>query len=482
MAPHTLITGCELYDGSTNAPEKRDVRIAGGIIQEVGALTPERNELVISARGLSLMPGIIQLASDLDTIGGVANVPLERAYASSGITTAVIGLGGSSLAPYDRAQDASAHYPHAAGGWKHMHTMLADLSAREHAINIATLVGSDTLMRARKPEYALREAIHEGAWGCSFGVGDPFRVGSPELSLASAAAGMGKSVFFRPSIGNDFSRELEHALHFSRRYHTPIVADDVMLPKHATPSLLSAFSTALSQSGTSLYALVRHTAEYFFPLPHFSPAHNALVRRMQTDSITPTDMQEIDVAFRDFLEQTGSSTISATKKHSSFRGKLLRDIANDWDMSESSALALLTYRHDGELSITPTLHHSAQRFVRGLSSALPRHSFVPLSYIWKSTPSDNADELFASLIDAATPTERAGMIAKLTSIPANILGLKDRGRIAKGQAADLVLFRSSRPQRASHETAISRVFINGNCLYEEGKARPTTSGRILVAA
>jgi|GEM_PF-7116647 len=482
MTQQTLITACELYDGSTNAPLKRDVRIANGAIKEIGALTQERDETVIDARGLALMPGIIQLASELDTIGGVSNVSLERAHAASGITTAVIGLGGNSLAPYHNAGDASTLYHDASGGWKNMRAMLADLASREHAINIATLVGSTTLSLSHEPERALHDALADGAWGCSFSTGDPFIAGSPELAHATATARMGRSVFFRPSLGNGLPRELEHALNFSHRYHTSVIADDVVLPKHAPPSFFSAFSTALSHSGASLYALVRHTAEHFFPLPHFSSAHNALVRRMQTEYVTPSDMQAIDAAFKDFLEQTNSSTITATKKHSSFGGKLLRDIAQDWDMSESSALALLTYRHEGGLSVAPALHQSSGRFVRTLDAALPRHSFVPLSHIWKSAPSDNADELFTTLIDASTSTERAHMIAKLTSIPADILGLKDRGKIQKGFAADLVLFRIPRQQHASHDTAINRVFINGNCLYEDGKARPTTSGRVLIAA
>lgn len=482
MAQQTLITGCELYDGSTNTPAKRDVRIADGHIKEIGSLAPERDELVINARGLALMPGIIQLASELDAIGGVSNIPLERAYAASGITTAVVGLGGSSLAPYHNASDVATLYHNASGGWGNVRTMLADLSTREHAINIATLVGSNTLALSNNPERALHDALNDGAWGCSFSTGDPFIEGSPELSLATSTAHMGRAVFFRPSLGSNFSRELEHALNFADSHNTFVVADDVLLSAHAPASLLSTLSTALSHSSASLYALIRQTTAHFFPLPHFSHAHNMLVRRMQMDTISPEEMQTIDEAYQDFLEQMGNTTVTATKKHSSFGGRPLRDIAHDWDMSESSALALLAYRHQGELAVSPTLHSNTERIVHTLASALPRHSFVPLSQIWKSTPNDNVDALFASLIRATTPTKRAGMIAKLTSVPADILRLPNRGRIAKGSAADLVLFRPKGVLHTSHDTVINRVFINGNCLYEEGKARPTTSGRILVAA
>ncbi|HEX8267131.1 MAG TPA: amidohydrolase family protein, partial [Pyrinomonadaceae bacterium] len=73
-------------------------------------------------------------------------------------------------------------------------------------------------------------------------------------------------------------------------------------------------------------------------------------------------------------------------------------------------------------------------------------------------------------------------VRKMTSLPAQTFGLKDRGLIREGFAADLVLFdEKTIADRATFEnphqyaTGISRVFVNGKAVFAEGKmtaARP----------
>ncbi len=73
------------------------------------------------------------------------------------------------------------------------------------------------------------------------------------------------------------------------------------------------------------------------------------------------------------------------------------------------------------------------------------------------------------------PASLAGAIRKVTSLPAEIFRLKDRGVIAPGMYADLVLFDETelaavsdfaRPHAAAK--GIRRVWVNGVCAYEPG--------------
>jgi N-acyl-D-aspartate/D-glutamate deacylase len=77
-------------------------------------------------------------------------------------------------------------------------------------------------------------------------------------------------------------------------------------------------------------------------------------------------------------------------------------------------------------------------------------------------------------------------IRKMTSLPAAILGLADRGRIAPGLVADLVVFDPERiNDRASfqepHLTAegVREVFVNGVAVMRDGQPTGATPGRVL---
>ncbi len=77
-------------------------------------------------------------------------------------------------------------------------------------------------------------------------------------------------------------------------------------------------------------------------------------------------------------------------------------------------------------------------------------------------------------------------IRKMTSLPANRLGLKDRGMIAEGQAADIVIFnpqtvidRATFQQPCRFPQGIEYVLVNGDVVIEEGEHTGRYPGRLL---
>lgn len=91
------------------------------------------------------------------------------------------------------------------------------------------------------------------------------------------------------------------------------------------------------------------------------------------------------------------------------------------------------------------------------------------------------------------PIERA--IYNFTDKPARLFGLRDRGRIAEGAFADLVLFDpgaiGAQPARLVHDlpggavrlvagsTGIHRVFVNGVETVRDGESTGATPGTVL---
>jgi N-acyl-D-aspartate/D-glutamate deacylase len=73
-------------------------------------------------------------------------------------------------------------------------------------------------------------------------------------------------------------------------------------------------------------------------------------------------------------------------------------------------------------------------------------------------------------------------------MPADQIGLKDRGRIARGKKADLVIFnaetvkdRATFAKPHQYPVGISHVLVNGTLVIDEGKHTAERPGRILRA-
>jgi N-acyl-D-aspartate/D-glutamate deacylase len=77
-------------------------------------------------------------------------------------------------------------------------------------------------------------------------------------------------------------------------------------------------------------------------------------------------------------------------------------------------------------------------------------------------------------------------VRKMTSLPADLLGLYDRGRIAPGMAADLVIFDPDKIQDmatyakpAVYPAGIDMVFVNGTLAIDHGKSTGEMAGTVL---
>jgi N-acyl-D-amino-acid deacylase len=98
----------------------------------------------------------------------------------------------------------------------------------------------------------------------------------------------------------------------------------------------------------------------------------------------------------------------------------------------------------------------------------------------------NFARVFAKYVreDHALTTEEA--VRRMTSLPADNLSLKDRGRLRSGAFADVVVFDPNSIQdhatyQDSHQlsTGVSYVIVNGKLALKEGKATGAATGRVV---
>ena len=83
----SLIRNGAVYDGAGSPPQRVDVRLAGGLIQEIGPNLAARGEELIEADGLIVAPGLIDLHVHVFSGIGLYSVDPFEAGLRTGVTT-----------------------------------------------------------------------------------------------------------------------------------------------------------------------------------------------------------------------------------------------------------------------------------------------------------------------------------------------------------------------------------------------------------
>jgi len=209
-----LITGGEVVDGS-GAPRRRaDIRIRGGRIAEIAPSLAGEGEPVIDAAGALVTPGFIDSHTHYDAT--IYWDPLCDPMPQHGVTTVAIGNCSLGLAPVRREdrhsqvdvfsyiEDMPADLLDAAipWNWQDFASYAAALQARELGVNLCAFVGHSQIRgyvmgsaawerAATGEEIAamceeLDKAIAAGALGLSFSLYDKDRDGRPVPSCLAA--------------------------------------------------------------------------------------------------------------------------------------------------------------------------------------------------------------------------------------------------------------------------------------------------------
>ncbi len=167
-----ILLGGTLYDGSGSEAVRADVGVIGNRIMEVGDLSGRSAEVVLDVSGLTVLPGFIDMHSHADGAspsGGLRSYSAQRRAApnlvAQGVTTVVVNQDGRS--PLDIARQRR------------------NLMESGMGVNAALMIGHNTVRRAvMKDDYRraatpaeiskmadyVRTAMHDGAFGLTAGL------------------------------------------------------------------------------------------------------------------------------------------------------------------------------------------------------------------------------------------------------------------------------------------------------------------------
>jgi N-acyl-D-amino-acid deacylase len=508
-----LLTNAKVVDGMGNPWYRADVGIRAGRIVAVGRLSGRQAARTIDLRGQMVAPGFI------DMMGG-SSLPLLLDPASSqsklrqGITTMFAGEG-SSEAPRGNEPAVSGYR------WRTFGEYFALLEQKGIALNVLHNVGAAQVRRLvigdedRAPTAAeldkmrghVDQAMRDGAAGLSTALIYPPGTYARTEELVAMAEVVGRyGGIYSTHMRNESSKLLEaiaesmeigakagvpvHIYHLKAagQENWPLMAKAVEAIHRARDNGqdVSADIYPYIRNGLGLSALVHPR--------HFASGARAFLPKLGDAAVRRELRKEIEATsdWENWYRHVGSdwnNILIAQAADKSIEGKSLAEAARMRGKDAWEYFFELV--REGGVSVNPKSMDEDQKHL-----AL-RTPFV--SFCTDASPTNIATatgahpRAFGSFPRVLAYYVREGhiisveeAIRKMTSLPANRLGLFDRGRIAPGMAADLVVFDPARIQDRATFTqplafpeGISHVLVNGQLAVENGQSTTARGGRVL---
>lgn len=468
-----LIKGGTVVDGTGGAPRRADVRITGDRITAVApSLTPANGERVIDATGLIVSPGFIDLHSHADR--GIDRMPLAESQVRQGITTSIVGQdGGSSLPVSDFLDDIDRLHP---------------------AINFATMIGHGTVRSAvmggdyrraaTAAEIATMQALVErgmkdGAVGLSSGVEyDPGFFAKPSEIVALARV-------IRPYGGvysshvrdeeNDALAAWREVIALGRAAGVPM---NVSHAKLASKPVWGKSPQALAMLDSAARSGVKVSADWY-PYDFWSSSMYVLIPDRNFEN-----RHEWEVGL---AEIGGAQNVMVTdySPDSTVNGHTVSEIAERWQKDPVTVIIEMMRAAGPNIGIMATAMDEGDlaRFV-----ASPRVMFSSDGSPTGSHP--RAFGTFPRILGRYVREKQLlslpEAIRKMTSATAQFLGFGDRGVLAPGKTADIVLFdattisdRGTRTDPRQEPVGVRYVIVNGSLVLDDGKMTGVRPGRAL---
>lgn len=478
----------------------------------------------IDVTGKVVAPGFIDLHSHSGLM--ILAEPRHEPKIRQGVTTEVIGVDGLSYAPtssrrqLDELVEMNAGldgHPQIDFDWDTVGSYL-DRFDRGTSVNIAFLVGNSALRlvaigwdereATRADEAGMRdllvEAMEQGAYGLSSGLDYPpgSYASTEELAnLASVAAKRGGfyHTHVRYSLGDRFFDPFHEAIDIGRRGRAPVHITHfyhrATFP--GTPEqMLEMIDDGLADGidvTFDAYPYEWASTRLLMTIPTWVQAGGpgATKERLADRTVRERirkEMQERGVLF------AGAGGIADIRlgyfgrpENLRFEGRTLGDVGREIGGDLVDVLCDLLLAEGLRLNqVTPGPHiEGIRRFYRhpvsmvGTDSTFIGAKPSPRSY-------GSYPRILGQFVrdEALLSLEQA--VAKMTSMPAARLGLKDRGRIADGLVADLVVFDPATVRaNATYDDprrfpdGIDHVIVDGTLVVEEGRHTGATPGRAL---
>jgi N-acyl-D-amino-acid deacylase len=521
------ITGGQLIDG-TGAPARAgDVGVIGDTITAVGDLSAEPAGRGIDAAGRVVAPGFIDMHSHSDW--RLWDNRRAESKIRQGVTTEVVGNCGFSPAPVsdvfrDEMRGFALYLPSGMDfSWTSVREFLARYEGEGVALNVVQLVGHGTLRLAamgfaRRPptaqeqaamERMMDDAMADGAYGLATGlIYAPGSYAATEEIVAIARRAVGPRAFYASHIRGEGATLLDavaEAIRVGREGGVPVQVSHVKAagrPNWGRVAEALALIDAARAEGLDVmgdvypYTASSTTLRTLLPDWVLEGGIDAMLKRLAEPATRDRIRKEMTGGGETLLRGLDWADIMVAYSPSrpDAQGRRIAEIAAARNVDPLNVAVELIVAEQGkgymilfqldEADLRRALTHPYV-MVGSDGSALATDG--PLA---TGKPHPRSYGTFPRVLGRYARDERVltleNAVWKMTGLPARRLGLRDRGVLAAGAKADVVVLDPvTVADRATYEdphryaAGIGHVVVNGRVVIADGEHTGALPGRVL---
>jgi N-acyl-D-amino-acid deacylase len=489
-----LITNARIVDGSGNPWFRADVAVKDGRIARIGRLGPDTANRTIDARGQILAPGFIDVHTHVESI---FSLPAAENFVRMGVTTLVTGNCGSSTT--DVAE------------------FLTRIKEKPLAVNLSTLVGHGSVRRRvigqddraptpeelKQMEALVEQGMKEGAVGLSTGliyVPGTYAKTDEVVALARVAGKYGG--LYATHMRNEGDRvadAIRESIHIGEQAGLPVEISHFKISNKKlwgqSPMTLGLVREARARGlavTVDQYAYTASSTSLDSRLPSwlraggFDEAKKRLADKATRERVIKDTKEALKRSgFKDY----SFAVVASYGPDKSFNGKSIAEITKEvrdkkdvtsqieqiLEMYEAGGASMI-YHGMGEDDVKRIMQEpftmiASDSGVRQIDESVPH----PRGY-------GNNARVLGRYVREMKLISLEDAIRKMTSLPAQTFGFRDRGLIREGFAADLVIFdentiidQATFDKPHQYPLGISYVIVNGAPVIENNQmtaARP----------
>ena len=519
----TLVYHGQVIDGSGSPALAADVGIKDGRIAAVGQFSPEAAERTIDAQGLVVCPGFIDMHTHSDIT--VLMDPNSESKVRQGVTTDVIGES-TSVTPVvgPAAEEYQADQRHRFGfevDWSDLSGYFAHLGRLGSSINIASGVSPQQIRRAvmgfesrpataaelAEMERLTEEAMLQGAvcLTCAWHGGGPEHPDEVAAMAKVVAAHGGYYGVHLGTEGYEMAQEIDKAIYVGRQANIPVHIYHIKVRGKSNwgnigwviDTIENARREGLNVSANQYpYTAMQHPWSRLMPRWVQDPPRKEIIPHFAERSFR--DKLKADPEFKQYVDEHGSwqgivASVVRNPALKQYEGKRAIQIAEMRGQQDDPAEAVFDVVLEEGNFPHGVFHNMAEEDVQTF-----------MKQPWVSIGSDgtalnlNAQGLphprsFGTNVrvlgkyareERLFPLEEA--IRKMTSQPAGVLGLTDRGLLRPGYWADVVVFdrdrvgdRATFEQPKQYARGVEYVLVNGELAVARGEHTGARPGRAI---